>query len=127
MRAIPKSAGRTPLGLVTVLLCLACAVAGDEGLSHSPADIVRRAVENEIASNNSSGQHFMFKDEKKTPQASETKLMVETRDATAGLLVMRNGQALTPQQQRDEDARLAAYVQNPQELRNNPRSQPSAR
>jgi len=59
----------------------------------------------------------MFKDERKTPQLSQTKLMVETNDATAGLLVMQNGHLLTPQQRRDEEARLAAYVQSPQELR----------
>ena len=61
--------------------------------------------------------HFRFKDEKRTPQLSQTKLMVETIDATAGLLVMQNGHPLTPQQRHDEEARLANYVQSPQELR----------
>jgi len=51
------------------------------------------------------------------PQLSQTKLMVETRDATAGLLVMQNGHPLTPQQRREEEARLAAYIRSPQELR----------
>ena len=92
-------------------------VAGDEPSNLAPVNLVRLAVQNEIASNTRPGQHFIFKDEKKTPQLSETKLVVETRDATAGLVIMRNGQALTPQQQCDENARLAAYVQNSQELR----------
>ena len=83
----------------------------------APAEIVRRAVNNEVASNQSSGMHFRFKDEKRTPQLSQTKLMVETSDATAGLLVMQNGQPLTPQQRHDEEVRLANYVQSPQELR----------
>jgi hypothetical protein len=81
------------------------------------AEIVRRAVHNEVASNQSSGMHFRFKDENRTPQLSQTKLMVETSDATAGLLVMQNGHPLTPQQRHDEEARLANYVQRPQELR----------
>jgi hypothetical protein len=80
------------------------------------AEIVRRAVYNEVASNQSSGIHFRFKDEKRTPQLSQTKLMVETSDATAGLLVMQNGEPLTPQQRHQEEARLATYVQSPQEL-----------
>jgi hypothetical protein len=83
----------------------------------APAEIVRRAVLNEVASNQSSSMHFRFKDEKRTPRLSQTKLMVETRDATAGLLVMQNGQPLTPQQRHDEEDRLANYVQSPQELR----------
>jgi predicted lactoylglutathione lyase len=61
--------------------------------------------------------HFRFKDENRTPQLSQTKLMVETSDATAGLLVMQNGHPLTLQQRHDEEARLANYVQSPQALR----------
>ncbi len=80
-------------------------------------ELVRRAVQNEITANQGAGLHFSFKDEKKTPQYSETKLMVETQDATAGLLVMQNGHALSSQQKQQEEARLANYVQNPQELR----------
>jgi hypothetical protein len=97
-------------------ICLPSGFAEDPA-NVAPAEIVRRAVHNEIASNQSSGMHFRFKDEKRTPQLSQTKLMVETRDATAGLLIMQNGQPLTPQQRREEEARLANYVQSPQDLR----------
>jgi len=97
-------------------ICLPSGFAEDPA-NVAPADIVRRAVHNEIASNQSSGMHFRFKDEKRTPQLSQTKLMVETSDATAGLLIMQNGQPLTPQQRREEEARLANYVQSPQDLR----------
>jgi hypothetical protein len=97
-------------------ICLSNAVAEDPG-NAALAEIVRRAVHNEVASNQSSGMHFRFKDETRTPQLSQTKLMVETSDATAGLLVMQNGHPLTPQQRRDEEVRLANYVQSPQELR----------
>jgi hypothetical protein len=105
-------------GLAALLsgICLSNALAEDPG-NAALAEIVRRAVHNEVASNQSSGMHFRFKDEKHTPQLSQTKLMVETTDATAGLLVMQNGQALTPQQRHEEEARLANYVQSPQELR----------
>lgn len=94
---------------------LSNAVAEDTG-NTSLAEIVRRAVHNEVASNQSSAMHFRFKDEKRTPQLSQTKLMVETTDATAGLLVMQNGHPLTPQQRHDEEVRLANYAQSPQEL-----------
>lgn len=116
MGAIPKPVGRVLASLLAAFVCLPYTSATDTS-NPSPTDIVRKAVQNEIACNQRANQHFMFRDEKKTPQSSETKLVVETSDATAGLLVMRNGQALSPQEQRDEDARLATYLQNPQELR----------
>jgi hypothetical protein len=90
---------------------------GGTNTNLTPIELVRRAVKNEIASNQSPESHFMFKDLKKTPQLSETKLLVETNDATAGLLVMQNGRPLTDQQRQQEDSRLANYAHNPQELR----------
>ena len=114
------AAPRYAMCLVAALFCGLCsprALAADPSAKLPPAEIVRRAVHNEISCNQGPGLHFMFKDEKKTPQLSQTKLMVETSDATAGLLVMENGHPLTPQQRHDEEARLAAYVQSPQELR----------
>jgi hypothetical protein len=114
-----RHAGRYLGCVIAALLygiCLPSGLAEDPG-DVASADIVRRAVHNEIASNQNSGMHFRFKDEKRTPQLSQTKLMVETSDATAGLLVMQNGQPLTPLQRHQEEARLANYVQSPQELR----------
>lgn len=96
--------------------CLPAALAEDPA-NVAPAEIVRQAVHNEVASNESSGMHFRFKDERRTPQLSQTKLMVETNDATAGLLIMQNGHPLTPQQRHDEEVRLANYIQSPQQLR----------
>jgi hypothetical protein len=115
MRHAARYVGYVLAALLSAI-CLPSGLAEDPA-NVAPADIVRRAVHNEIASNQRSGMHFRFKDEKRTPQLSQTKLMVETRDATAGLLIMQNGQPLTPQQRREEEARLANYVQSPQDLR----------
>jgi hypothetical protein len=82
----------------------------------APVELVRQAVNNEVASNTSSGLHFMFKDTKKTAHLNQVKLMVETRDATAGMLIANDGRPLSPQERSQEEARLANYVQNPQEL-----------
>jgi len=114
-----RPAPRYPSCILAVLLSgvgLSTAFAEDTG-NLAPAEIVRQAVHNEVSSNQDSGMHFRFKDEKRTPQFSQTKLMVETSDATAGLLVTQNGQPLTPQQRHEEEARLANYVQSPQDLR----------
>lgn len=117
MGTAPNSARHLVLALLLVGFCMPLAEAGDNAGAPA-AELVRRAVNNEVAADQrSGGLHFMFKDEKKMPQMSQTKLVVETRDATAGMLVMQNGRPLNPQERQAEDARLSAYMHNPQELR----------
>jgi hypothetical protein len=91
-------------------------LAKDEAPGVSPAELVRRAVNNEIAANSGPGLHFMFKDHKQTAHLSQTKLVVETRDATAGMLISQDDRPLTPQQRQAEEARLENYIHNPEEL-----------
>jgi hypothetical protein len=103
--------------LLVVFVCSPFALSGDAQTAN-PVELVRRAVNNEVASDQGdSGSHFMFKDLKKTPQLSQIKLLVETRDATAGLLIMQNGRPLSSEEKKAEDARLDNYVNNTQELR----------
>ena len=42
---------------------------------------------------------------------------METRDATAGLVIAYNGKPLTPEQRQEEKARVERFVTNPEELR----------
>ncbi len=58
----------------------------------------------------------MFKDQRKTGRTSQTKLIVETREGAAGMIIEQNGQPLSPQQQQAEDARLQNYIRNPDQL-----------
>src|SRR5579864_295026 len=91
-------------------------LAKDEAPVASPGEIVRKAVDHEIAANSGPGLHFMFTDRRKTAHLSQTKLIVETRDATAGIVTEQNGRPLTPQEKQAEEARLENYVHNPEEL-----------
>jgi len=59
----------------------------------------------------------MFRGIKTTPRGSTTKLYVETREATAGLVIAYNGQPLTPDQRRAEEARVERFLSNPEELK----------
>ena len=93
--------------------CAPLCLAGDSG---TPAELVRRAVQNEIKSNTGPGLHFMFKDQRQTAHLTQIKLIVETRDATAGMVIEQNGHPLTPQEQQAEAARLENYAHNPDEL-----------
>jgi hypothetical protein len=94
----------------------ALAWAGDPLPAPPPAEIVRRTVAHETEAAKGTHLHFMFRDEKKTHRLSQTKLMVETEEATAGLLLARNGRPLTPAEREREWGRLENYVHNPQEL-----------
>lgn len=80
-----------------------------------PSELVKRAVENEIRNNNQ-GPKYMCRQRKETPAGSQTKLMVETRDAMVGIVVAYNDQPLNQEQRRDEYGRIERFVNQPAEL-----------
>jgi hypothetical protein len=82
-----------------------------------PADLVRKAVENEIKAANDDTAHFLFRGTKTTPQGSTTRLYVESNEATAGLVVAYNGKPLTAEQRHEEEAHVERFVKNPEELK----------
>jgi hypothetical protein len=85
----------------------------------SPAEIttlVQKTVENEVSKAPASG-HFMFRGTNTTPKGSTTKLYVETREGTAGVVIAYNGKPLTPEQRQAEEARSSRFVNNPEELK----------
>jgi len=104
------------LAALALLTTRTFSAAKQELSSGDPSQLVSSAVKNEIAANGPSGTHFMFRNQRKTPHVNQTKLIVETREATAGLLVEVDGHPLTPQQREAEAARLQNYLRNPEEL-----------
>jgi hypothetical protein len=82
---------------------------------------VRQTVENEIRSNNG-GAKYMFKEHQETPHGSRTKLVVETTEGAAGMLVAANGKPLTPAERQAEEARLDGLAHNPAELKKRQKS-----
>lgn len=103
-------------GATTAIVLIAnVVIAREQSPKLSPAELVRQATQNEISSGNS-GQRFRFKDDKKTAHTWQTKLIIETRDATAGMVIMQDGKPLNRQQRQAEEARLENYVRNPEEL-----------
>jgi hypothetical protein len=79
-------------------------------------ELVRAAVANEVAANNSPAKH-MFRDRKQTPQGSQIRLYVETRDAIAGMTIAYNDKPLPPQDMQGEEGRLAGLAGNAEQLR----------
>jgi hypothetical protein len=82
----------------------------------NPAELVRKAVQNEITSAHDNTPRFLFRGTKTTPQGSTTRIYIETEGATAGLVVAYNDKPLTPEQRSDEEARVQRFVNNPEEL-----------
>ena len=78
---------------------------------------MRAAVANEVAAANDDSTKHMFRSRKQTPQGSQTRLYVETREAMAGMTIAYNDKPLTPEQMRGEEAHLAGLVAHPEELR----------
>jgi hypothetical protein len=89
--------------------------------SESPIELVRRTVQGEIATGN--GAKAMFTDHKVTPQGSQTKLVVETREGTAGMAVAIDNKPLSREQRQAEEARLEGLVNNPEGLKRKQRSE----
>ena len=102
-----------------VLLTAACFASQQEPVASQPepGELVRRVVRNEIQTTSEDTDRFMFRGTKTTPKGSTTKIYVETKEATAGLVVAYNGKALTPNQRRAEEARLERFLNDPEELK----------
>jgi hypothetical protein len=82
----------------------------------SPQALVKAAVANEVAANNSPAKH-MFRSRKQTPKGILTRLYVETSDAMAAMLIAANDKPITQEQQQAEDGHLAWLENNPEQLR----------
>jgi hypothetical protein len=78
--------------------------------------LVRATVANESGANDNAAKH-MFRSRKQTPQGSQTRLYVETRDAIAAMTVAYNDKPLGPQEMQGEESRLAGLAGNPEQLK----------
>jgi hypothetical protein len=125
MTAIVDPFARNSIGHRVACICACILLSGAAGFAGQPAtvsaypdpaEMVRKAVKNELKAANDDTARFLFRGTKTTPKGSTTRLYVETRDATAGLVIAYNGKPLTPGQQRDEEARVQRFVDNPDEL-----------
>ena len=81
-----------------------------------PGELVRKTVANEIRASKDDSARFMFRSTKATPKGSVTKIYIETKEGTAGMVVAYNGKPLSPEQRKAELARIERFLKNPDEL-----------
>jgi len=114
MNSIPYRT--TLLWLLPGLVLASGAMCPAEGpLAIKPRELVRLAVANEMKNDNQSAK-YMFQQRKVTPNGSQTRLMVETRDAMVGMVVANNGHPLDQEQRRAEFGRIERFLSQPDEL-----------
>jgi len=106
--------GRT-LRATALILALSLSLLAQTS-SVAPGDLVRQTADNELKAANDN-INFMFRSRRETPHGSQTKLFVQTRDATAALLIAIDDRPLSQDQRRAEEARLQTLVSNTDELR----------
>lgn len=97
------------------LLSALCGTAAQ--VQPAPAgDLVRRAVENETKASNDLDK-YMFCERKEGPAGSQTRLLIQTNDAIAALVLAYNDHPIGAKKFEMEKARLDAMAHNPDELR----------
>jgi len=113
---------KLPVAVVVLAIISTSPAFSADQVSESPIELVRRTVQREIAPGNGDGK-VMFTDRKETPHGSQTKLIVETGEGTAGILVAVNDKTLTPEQRQAEEVRLSGLASNPELLRKKQKSE----
>ncbi len=79
------------------------------GLATSPGDLIRAVVANELKPQDSPGR-WMYKVDKQEDGKTQTKEVVQTRDASLERLTSMDGRALSQQKQQEEAARIEKLV-----------------
>jgi hypothetical protein len=114
---------RSPLVVVfSCVLLNALAARAWELPSQSPTDLVRATVQHELEIAQR-GAKFLFLEHKVTQNGSQTRIIVETREMMAGMLVAVNDQPLSPDQRQAEYARVQRFVDDPGERRKRARQE----
>lgn len=103
-------------GFVAASIAFAAPITSAEN-AVSADQLVRATVANEVAASKVDSIKHMFRDRKRTPQGSQTRIYVETCEAMAGMTIANNDSPVTPQELRNEESRLAGLAGNPQQLR----------
>jgi len=108
---------RTAARILLVALALADGARGvAEGTAERPPDdLIRQTIANELRSADQNS-NYMFRERKETPEGSQTKLFVQTREATVGMVVAYNDRPLSKEQRQGEFGRIQHFIDDPADL-----------
>jgi hypothetical protein len=101
--------------VAALLLCSFAALSAAPQTPSEPADeLVRKTVANELKPG---ADYFMFHSRKQASWGIQTHIYIQTREATAGMLVAENDRPVDSAKRQAEFAKLDYLVHNPAELR----------
>lgn len=102
------------IGFAALVANLLTAQVVAQTVAAAPVELVRETARNEISSNSTA--KFAFREREENTHGIQTKMIVQTKELAAGMLVAINDKPLTVEERQKELARLDALVANPQEL-----------
>lgn len=76
----------------------------------SANDLVKTTIKNELNAIATDHTHWMYQSVTRKDGAMVTEVVVETRDANVERVIARNGKPLTPDEQKQEDAKVQKFV-----------------
>ena len=94
---------------------------GDGGLS--AGELLRRVVNSELKAQADDHSHWMYEVKAGVPGKEQVKVAVQTRQGYLDRLRIMNGQPITPEQEKQEDQRIARLLKKPDEQKKQRRAQ----
>src|ERR1700686_2499112 len=114
-------------GLIAAAFLVFCVPAyaqntsGDAG--SSAGELLRRVVNSELKAQANDPSHWMYEVKAGVSGKEQVKVAVQTREGYLDRLRFVNGQPITPEQEKQEDQRIARLVKNPAERKKQQRAQ----
>src|ERR1700732_1646217 len=114
-------------GLIAAAFLVFCVPAyvqntsSDAGLS--AGELLRRVVNSELKAQANDHSHWMYQVKAGVTGKEQVKVAVQTREGYLDRLRFMNGQPITPEQEKQEDQRIARLVKNPAERKKQQRAQ----
>jgi hypothetical protein len=114
-------------GLIAASLLIFCVPAYVQNTSAdarlSAGELLRRVVNSELKAQANDHAHWMYEIKAGVSGKEQVKVAVQTREGYLDRLRFVNGQPITPEQEKQEDQRIAALLKKPDEQKKQQRAQ----
>src|SRR5437899_2862939 len=112
------------IAAVFLVFCVPVLPQNSSGHGGLPADeLLRRVVNSELKAQANDHSHWMFQVKAGVSGKEEEKVGVQTREGYLDRLRFVNGQRITPEQEKQEDQRIARFLKKPDEQKKQRRAQ----
>ena len=113
-----------PIAAAFLVFCVPAYVqntSSDAGLS--AGELLRRVVNSELKAQANDHSHWMFEVKAGVSGKEQVKMAVQTREGYLDRLKFSNGQPISPEQEKQEDQRIARLLKTPDERKKQQRAQ----